>query len=54
VSVIVRFEDIEAWRKFHELVKDIYGITSGSDFAKDFGLRDQIRRATDLHGSKYR
>jgi four helix bundle protein len=45
VSVIVRFEDIEAWRKSRELVKDIYGITSGGGFAKDFGLRDQIRRA---------
>ena len=40
-----RFEDIEAWQKTRELVKTVYGVTSDGAFARDFGLRDQIRRA---------
>lgn len=42
---IERFEDIEAWRDARHLVKQIYEITNGGPFARDFGLRDQIRRA---------
>lgn len=41
-----RFEEIEAWQKARQLTKMIYGITSKGDWAKDFGLRDQIRRAS--------
>ncbi|HJT20228.1 MAG TPA: four helix bundle protein [Nitrospira sp.] len=40
------FKDIEAWQKARELTKDIYAISKDGSFAKDFGLRDQIRRAT--------
>lgn len=43
---IKRFEDIEAWKKARNLTNDIYGVTSKGDFARDFGLRDQIRRAS--------
>jgi len=43
---IKRFEDIEAWKKARELTKEIYKVSSASRFAKDFGLRDQIRRAS--------
>jgi four helix bundle protein len=39
------FEDLVAWQKARELTKHIYRITSDGDFARDFGLRDQIRRA---------
>lgn len=39
------FEDIEAWRKGRELTRDIYTISNHGPFSKDFGLRDQIRRA---------
>ncbi len=42
---IKRLEDIEAWQKARQLVRDVYEITSVGAFAKDFGLRDQIRRA---------
>jgi len=42
---IERFEDIESWKKGRELRKAIYGCTNKGAFAKDFGLRDQIRRA---------
>jgi four helix bundle protein len=43
---IVRFEDIEAWQKGRELTKIIYKITAQGDIAKDFALRDQLRRAS--------
>ena len=40
-----RFEDVEAWRAARELSRAVYQITSDGQFARDFGLRDQIRRA---------
>lgn len=40
-----RFEDIKAWQKARELNRQIYEITLNPQFHKDFGLRDQIRRA---------
>lgn len=45
MSQIKRFEDIQAWQKARELVKEVYTISNSDRFAKDFGLRDQIRRA---------
>ena len=42
---VERFEDLIAWQKARQLVSDIYRITAHGEFAKDFGLRDQIRRA---------
>lgn len=42
---VERFEDLIAWQKARQLASDIYRITSHGEFAKDFGLRDQIRRA---------
>ncbi|MCH7497504.1 MAG: four helix bundle protein [Candidatus Marinimicrobia bacterium] len=40
-----RFEDIEAWQKGRELVRVVYEVSTRGEFSKDFGLRDQIRRA---------
>ena len=40
-----RFEDIESWQKARRLARRIYELTGNGDFARDFGLRDQIRRA---------
>lgn len=45
MAKIERFEDIEAWRDARVLVRSIYEITGEGQFARDFGLRDQIRRA---------
>ena len=45
MSRIERFEDLVAWQKARELTAAIYRAASGSTFAKDFGLRDQIQRA---------
>ena len=49
-----RFEDILAWQKTRELVGKIYRITADSKFAKDFGLRDQIRRAFSFDHVEHR
>ena len=43
---VERFEDLVAWQKARELVKKIYTITKKEPFLKDFGLRDQIQRAS--------
>jgi len=40
-----KFEDIKAWKAAKELVTEIYVATSKGGFSKDYGLRDQIRRA---------
>jgi four helix bundle protein len=42
---IERFEDIQAWQRARMLVRDVYSVSNSGLFAKDFGLRDQIRRA---------
>lgn len=42
---INKFEDIEAWKRSRELTKSIYKVSSKDRFAKDWTLRDQIRRA---------
>lgn len=41
-----RLEDIEAWREAWKYAAHIYRVTSAGPWAKDFGLRDQIRRAS--------
>src|SRR5713101_844184 len=45
MSAIKRFEDIEAWQKGREFKQRIYRFTKSGEFAKDFALRGQIRRA---------
>jgi four helix bundle protein len=40
-----RFEEIEAWQKARELTRDLYAISGKGSFSKDFGLKDQVRRA---------
>jgi four helix bundle protein len=45
MSAIRRFEEIDAWQKARELTRAIYAATCDGGFSKDFGLKDQIRRA---------
>lgn len=40
------FEDLLVWQMGIELVKRVYVLTASGLFSKDFGLRDQIRRAS--------
>jgi four helix bundle protein len=42
---IQRFEDIEAWKRARQLTNAIYDASNTGAFARDFALRDQIRRA---------
>jgi len=44
-SKVERFEDLIAWQKARALTNEIYRTTNEGRFSKDFGLRDQIRRA---------
>lgn len=46
VQRVERFEDLIAWQKARKLATEIYRVSSVGDFSKDFGLRDQIRRAS--------
>jgi len=39
-------EEIEAWQKARELTREVYKISCQESFFKDFGLREQIRRAS--------
>jgi four helix bundle protein len=45
MTAIKRFEDIEAWKKGRVFVSSIYGISQVGEFARDFALRNQIRKA---------
>jgi four helix bundle protein len=46
MATFKRFEEIESWKKARELSKRIYHVSGAASFAKDFGLKDQIRRAS--------
>ena len=43
---ITRFEDIRAWQTARELTKSIYDVSGRDAFGRDYGLRNQIRRAS--------
>ncbi|MDI6763736.1 MAG: four helix bundle protein [Thermodesulfobacteriota bacterium] len=45
MATIEKFEEIEVWKKARELTSEIYTISNRGAFLKDYGLRDQIRRA---------
>jgi len=45
MSGVKRFEELVAWQKARCLTRRVYEITQQGQFAKDYGLRDQIRRA---------
>ncbi len=46
MPTITRFEEIEAWKTARELTRFVYRLTGQGVFARDFGLRDQIQRAS--------
>jgi four helix bundle protein len=46
VAKFSKFEEITAWQKAYEMTIRIYRITSNGNFAADFSLKDQIRRAS--------
>jgi len=47
MAKIQRFEDIQAWQKARVLTRTVYEVTNGiTKFGSDYGLKDQIRRAS--------
>jgi four helix bundle protein len=46
MATIYRFEDLHAWKIARELTRDVYRITQGDKFSRDFGLTNQIRKAS--------
>ena len=42
---IEKFEDLIAWQKARKLTSEVYKVTHREKFARDYGLKDQIRRA---------
>ena len=46
MATITRFEEIEAWETARQVTRMVYSLTNQGNFAKDFGLRNQIQRAS--------
>ena len=46
MATFKRFEDILAWQKAREVTELVYQLSNQGLFAKDYGLRDQIRRSS--------
>ena len=42
---IKRFEDIKGWQEGRVLTRMVYRVSNVEKFARDYGLRDQTRRA---------
>lgn len=40
-----KFEEMGVWKLSLKVTKEVYDLTAKGGFSKDFGLRDQIRRA---------
>jgi four helix bundle protein len=45
-DMVNSFEDLDVWKEGCTIAVEIYGATNVGKFAKDFALRDQIRRAS--------
>lgn len=46
MATIKRFEDLEAWKMAREVTKEVYRLSKNDIFYRDYGLRDQICRAS--------
>ena len=46
MATFKNLEDIQAWQKARHVTRMIYEITAEGQFSIDYGLRDQIRRAS--------
>jgi four helix bundle protein len=46
MSTFKKFEEIECWKKARELTRRVYSASNKNAFSRDFGLKDQIRRAS--------
>jgi len=46
MTSIQNFEELKSWRKARELAGVVYELTRHEKFSRDYGLRDQIQRAS--------
>ena len=46
MPLVKRFEDVHAWQEARKLTKSVYALTQENEFRRDYGLIDQIRRAS--------
>ncbi len=46
MAKIEKFEDIDSWKLAREVTRMIYAASSSGNFSRDFGLCNQIRRAS--------
>ncbi len=46
MATITKFEDLIAWQEARTLVNMVYKLTADGSFSKDFGIRDQVQRAS--------
>jgi len=51
MATVKKFEDLLIWQEARKLAKSVYEVTNAGAFAKDYGLRDQLRRAAVSVGS---
>lgn len=42
---VVRFENLACWQEATSLAVEIYTVSKDGEFGRDFGFRDQLRRA---------
>ena len=45
MATIEKFEDLDVWQNARKLTNSIYDYSDLGAFSRDFGLRDQMRRA---------
>lgn len=50
--LIRKFDDLPIWKLSLVITKKIYDLTFKDKFLKDFGLRDQLRRA--IQGKRWK
>ena len=51
MAVVKDFRELRCWQAARVLTKDVYGLTKGGEFARDYGLKDQVQRAAVSIGS---
>ena len=45
MAKITKFEEIRAWKMSKEIANSVYRLSNETELSKDFGLKDQMRRA---------
>jgi four helix bundle protein len=45
MATFTTFEEIAAWQKARQLTRELYKVTAVGPFARDYDLKNQIRRA---------